>query len=127
MKRFHIHLSVPVLDQAIGFYSHLFAADPVVVKANYAKWMLDDPRINFAISTSTREENAGLDHLGIQAESEDELRELDTRMRRTGSIVEDESNTPCCYAVGDKHNITDPAGLSWEAFHSTGASPRWSR
>ncbi len=125
MKRFHIHLSVPVLGQAIDFYSRLFAADPVVKKPNYAKWMLDDPRLNFAVSTSTREENTGVNHLGIQVESEKELQELDTRMRNTGTTVEDEKNTQCCYAVGDKHNITDPAGLPWEAFHTTGESSQW--
>jgi len=90
MKRFHIHLSVPVLGQAIDFYSRLFAADPVVKKPNYARWMLDDPRLNFAVSTSTREENTGVDHLGIQVESEHELQELETRMRNTGTTVEDE-------------------------------------
>ncbi len=125
MKRFHIHLSVPVLDQAIDFYSRLFATDPVVKKPNYAKWMLDDPLLNFAISTNTREENTGVDHLGIQVESESELKQLEARMRKTGTNVEDQKTIECCYAVGDKHNVTDPAGLAWEAFHTRGTSLKW--
>lgn len=125
MKRFHIHLSVPVLDDAIAFYSHLFAAEPTVKKYNYAKWMVDDPCLNFAVSTSTREKNVGVDHLGIQVESESDLRDLNARLRDTGTEIEDQRGIECCYAVGDKHNITDPAGLAWEAFLTTGSSPQW--
>ena len=125
MKRFHIHLSVPVLGEAIDFYSRLFAADPVVKKPNYAKWMLDDPRLNFAVSTSTSEENTGVDHLGIQVETESELKQLDARLRETRTEIEDQKGIECCYAVGDKHNITDPAGLPWEAFYTTGESSQW--
>ncbi len=125
MKRFHIHLSVPVLDQAIDFYSRLFAAEPTVQKTNYAKWMIDDPCLNFAVSASTREENTGVDHLGIQVETESELKQLNARLRETRTEIEDQKGIECCYAVGDKHMVTDPAGLPWEAFHTTGESSRW--
>jgi len=125
MKRFHIHLSVPVLDQAIDFYSRLFAAEPIIQKSNYAKWMIDDPCLNFAVSTSTREENTGVDHLGIQVETESELKQLNARLRETRTEIEDQKCIECCYAVGDKHIFTDPAGLPWEAFHTTGSSLQW--
>ena len=106
--------------QAIGFYSALFAAQPAVVKPDYAKWMLDDPRVNFAISTRGRE--PGLDHLGIQVESEDELQEVYGRLREAGGDDHRAGQTTCCYAKSEKSWIDDPAGISWETFFTTGES-----
>ena len=118
MKRLHVHVSVADLDQAIGFYSELFAAQPSVRKDDYAKWMLDDPRVNFAISTRGRE--PGLDHLGIQAENADELKEVYARMREAGRAVLEQDHTTCCYAQSEKSWTDDPAGIAWEVFHTTG-------
>ncbi len=120
MKRMHVHVAVENLDQSIGFYSALFDAQPVVVKPDYAKWMLDDPRVNFAISTRGRQ--PGLDHLGIQVESEDELHEVYARLRKAGGIVVEQGQTACCYAKSEKSWIDDPAGISWETFCTTGES-----
>lgn len=118
MKRMHVHVSVASIDNAIGFYSALFAAKPAVVKADYAKWMLDDPRMNFAISTRGRE--PGLDHLGIQVESQTELHEVYARLKKAGGAVIEQGQTACCYAKSEKSWIDDPAGISWETFHTTG-------
>jgi catechol 2,3-dioxygenase-like lactoylglutathione lyase family enzyme len=120
MKRMHVHVSVADIDAAIGFYSALFAEKPVVIKQDYAKWMLEDPRVNFAISTRGRE--PGLDHLGIQVESQHELRDVYARLRQAGGAVIEQGNTACCYAKSEKSWISDPAGLSWETFHTTGES-----
>jgi predicted enzyme related to lactoylglutathione lyase len=120
MKRMHVHVAVAELDQAIGFYSALFAAQPAVIKADYAKWMLDDPRVNFAIST--RGKQPGLDHLGIQVESKDELNNVYARLRRAGGTVIEQGQTTCCYARSEKSWIDDPAGISWETFFTTGES-----
>jgi hypothetical protein len=120
MKRLHVHVAVENLSQAIGFYSTLFAAEPTVVKDDYAKWMLDDPRVNFAISMRGRK--VGLDHLGIQAETPDELQEVYGRLTKAERPVLDVGNTVCCYAKSEKSWIDDPAGISWEAFHTTGES-----
>jgi len=120
MKRMHVHVSVADLDQAVGFYSALFAAQPGVLKEDYAKWMLDDPCVNFAISTRGRK--AGLDHLGIQVESADELKDIYGRLREAGGAILEEGQTTCCYAQSEKSWIDDPAGISWEAFHTTGES-----
>jgi hypothetical protein len=120
MKRLHVHVAVDNLDQSIGFYSALFAASPSVVKSDYAKWMLDDPRVNFAISTRGRQ--PGVDHLGIQAETTDELTEIYGRVRRAGDNVVEQGQTRCCYAQSEKSWIEDPAGISWEAFFTTGES-----
>ena len=120
MKRLHVHVAVENLAQSIDFYSALFAAGPSVVKPDYAKWMLDDPRINFAISTRGRQ--PGLDHLGIQAESKDELGEIYARLRHAGDDVVEQGETRCCYAQSEKSWIEDPAGISWEAFFTTGES-----
>jgi catechol 2,3-dioxygenase-like lactoylglutathione lyase family enzyme len=120
MKRLHIHVAVENLPQSIGFYSALFAAGPAVVKTDYAKWMLDDPRVNFAISTRGRE--AGLDHLGIQVENADELREVYARLHQAGGTVIEQGQTACCYAKSEKAWINDPAGISWETFLTTGES-----
>ena len=123
MKRMHVHVSVENIDNAIGFYSALFAAEPAVVKPDYAKWMLDDPRVNFAISTRGRE--PGLDHLGIQVESEDELRDVYARLRKAGGEVLEEGQTTCCYAQSEKSWIDDPAGIAWEAFFTTGEATHY--
>jgi catechol 2,3-dioxygenase-like lactoylglutathione lyase family enzyme len=120
MKRLHIHLAVENLPQSIGFYSALFAAQPAVVKTDYAKWMLDDPRVNFAISTRGRE--AGLDHLGIQVENADELQEVYARLRQAGGNIVEQGQTACCYAKSEKAWIDDPAGIAWETFLTTGES-----
>jgi catechol 2,3-dioxygenase-like lactoylglutathione lyase family enzyme len=120
MKRLHVHVSVADIPQSIHFYSALFAAQPSVVKADYAKWMLDDPRVNFAISTRGRE--VGLDHLGIQVENTDELHEVYGRLRQAGGEIIEQGQTTCCYAKSEKSWTSDPAGISWETFHTTGES-----
>jgi hypothetical protein len=118
MKRMHVHVSVDDIARSIGFYSALFAAKPAVVKDDYAKWMLDDPRVNFAISTRGRA--VGLDHLGIQVESADELQDVYARLREAGGAILEQGQTTCCYAKSEKSWIDDPAGISWETFHTTG-------
>ena len=118
MKRMHVHVAVDDLRSSIGFYSALFAAEPSVVKLDYAKWMLDDPRVNFAISARGR--NAGLDHLGIQVENKDELNEVSARLHKASGEVIEQGQTNCCYAKSEKSWIEDPAGISWEAFLTTG-------
>ena len=120
MKRMHVHVAVDDLPRAIGFYSALFAAAPAVTKADYAKWMLDDPRVNFAISAHGRA--AGLDHLGIQAEDKDELNEIHARLHQAGGDVVAQGETSCCYAKSEKSWIDDPAGIAWETFLTTGES-----
>jgi len=120
MKRLHVHVSVADITQSIGFYSALFAARPSVVKADYAKWMLEDPRVNFAISTRGRE--PGLDHLGIQVETTDELHDVYARLRQAGGEIVEQGETTCCYAKSEKSWIDDPAGIAWETFHTTGES-----
>ena len=120
MKRLHVHVAVNDIPQSIGFYSALFAAQPAVVKTDYAKWMLDDPRVNFAISTRGRE--PGLDHLGIQVESQEELYDVYSRLRQAGGKIIEQGQTACCYAKSEKSWIDDPAGISWETFHTTGES-----
>ena len=119
MKRLHVHVSVEDLDQSVGFYSALFDAEPAVTKADYAKWMLDDPRVNFAISTG-QHEGRGIEHLGIQVESEDELAEVYARLKQAGRPVLEEGATVCCYAKSEKNWIADPQGVIWETFHTTG-------
>lgn len=120
MKRLHIHMAVESLPQSIGFYSALFAAQPIVVKTDYAKWMLDDPRVNFAISTRGRQ--PGLDHLGIQVETPDELQEVYTRLHKAGGDVIEQGATVCCYAKSEKSWIDDPSGVAWETFLTSGES-----
>jgi predicted enzyme related to lactoylglutathione lyase len=120
MKRLHVHVSVDDIPHSVGFYSALFAAQPAVVKPDYAKWMLDDPRVNFAISTRGRE--PGLDHLGIQVENTDELQEVYSRLRQAGGEVIEQGQTACCYSQSEKAWIDDPAGIAWETFHTTGES-----
>jgi catechol-2,3-dioxygenase len=120
MKRMHVHVAVDDLQQAIGFYVALFAAEPTVIKTDYAKWMLDDPRVNFAISTRGRQ--AGLDHLGIQVEDKSELNEVYARLREAGGTVIEQGQANCCYAKSEKSWIDDPAGIGWETFLTTGES-----
>ena len=122
MKRFHVHLGVPDLSASIRFYSDLFGMPPSVAKPDYAKWMLDDPRVNFAISQ--RGARTGLDHLGLQADSAEEL--ADIRMHFAAAdhaSVYDENEVSCCYARSNKHWVRDPQGIAWEAFHSLGTLP----
>ena len=116
MKRFHIHVGVEKLDESIRFYSALFGAEPVKTKTDYAKWLLDDPRVNFAISTRTKK--MGMDHLGIQVEEEHELTELRDRLKAGDMAVVEEGETVCCYARSDKSWIQDPAGIPWEAYRT---------
>ncbi len=118
MKRFHVHVAVDSLEHSKAFYSTLFGAEPTVVKGDYAKWMLDDPKVNFAISARGR--NAGVDHLGIQVDSGEELAELSGRLEAAGEITFDETAVNCCYATGDKSWVNDPAGVRWETFHTFG-------
>jgi hypothetical protein len=117
MKRLHLHVSVPDLAQSILFYETLFGAPATVVKDDYAKWMLDDPRVNFAISTHRA---AGLEHVGIQVDTADELSELSSRLKAAGEQTFDEAATTCCYARSDKSWVSDPAGLRWETFFTYG-------
>ena len=121
MKRFHVHVSVPALDDAIRFYSGLFAAEPTVRKADYAKWMLDDPRVNFAISQ--RGAAPGLNHLGIQVESDAELAEMQQRLESTEAGFIEETGAACCYARSDKYWANDPVGIAWETYHTLDTIP----
>ena len=121
MKRFHAHLHVDDLSQSIAFYSKLFAAAPTRVEADYAKWMLEDPRVNFAIST--RGAKPGLDHFGLQTDDAAELAELKARAEAADMALLDEGNTTCCYARSEKHWVTDPQGIAWEHFHTLGDIP----
>jgi len=118
MKRFHVHVSVDNLDASIRFYSALFAAEPAVRKPDYAKWMLDDPRVNFAISMRGRA--TGLDHLGIQVESDGELRDIAGRLRAADRVVVEQTDAACCYAKSDKAWVADPQGVAWETFLTHG-------
>lgn len=121
MKRFHVHIHVDDLPASINFYTRLFATDPARVEADYAKWMLDDPRVNFAIST--RGAKPGLDHLGFQTDTAEELAQLKIRAEGAEMALLDEGETSCCYARSDKHWIIDPQGIPWEHFHTLGNIP----
>jgi Glyoxalase/Bleomycin resistance protein/Dioxygenase superfamily len=118
MKRFHVHVNVDQLDPSIQFYSTLFGTAPTVVKPDYAKWMLDDPRVNFAISQ--RDRPAGVDHLGLQAEDEAELTAIGARLHAADAVALAEKATTCCYAHSDKFWAEDPQGVRWESFHTFG-------
>jgi lactoylglutathione lyase len=124
MKRFHVHAHVEDLQASIGFYARMFGAAPTRVESDYAKWMLDDPRINFAIST--RGGKPGVDHLGIQTDTAEELAELKARAQAADMSLLDEGQATCCYARSDKHWITDPQGIAWEHFHTLGDIPVFS-
>jgi catechol 2,3-dioxygenase-like lactoylglutathione lyase family enzyme len=121
MKRLHVHVSVPDLAESIKFYTGMFAAEPTVVKPDYAKWMLDDPRVNFAISQ--RGAQVGVNHLGIQVEDAAELGEMQCRLGALQADVLAEEGAACCYAKSDKYWVNDPAGIPWETFHTLGNIP----
>ena len=121
MKRFHIHLAVDNLQHNIAFYSALFQTEPSVIHDDYAKWMLDDPRINFAISSRGRQ--TGLDHLGMQVESESELQQIQQILRGAALPIVEQKQAACCYAESDKYWTIDPQGIPWEAFHSLKSIP----
>jgi lactoylglutathione lyase len=124
MKRFHVHAHVQDLSASVAFYSKMFGAEPTCVESDYAKWMLEDPRINFAIST--RGGQPGVDHLGIQTDTDEELAELKARAQAADMTLLDEGTTSCCYARSDKHWITDPQGIAWEHFRTLGDIPVFS-
>ena len=124
MKRFHVHVAVKELQDSIRFYSAMFGAEPAVVKPDYAKWMLDDPRINFAVST--RGDKPGVDHLGFQTDDVAELAELKSRAEAADMALFDEGETSCCYAHSEKHWVTDPQGIAWEHFHTLNDIPVFS-
>jgi catechol 2,3-dioxygenase-like lactoylglutathione lyase family enzyme len=121
MKRFHVHAHVEDLAASVDFYSQLFGAEPTRLETDYAKWMLEDPRINFAIST--RGGKPGVDHLGFQTDDEAELEELKARAKAADLALLDEVATSCCYANSTKHWVTDPQGIAWEHFHTLGDIP----
>jgi catechol 2,3-dioxygenase-like lactoylglutathione lyase family enzyme len=123
MKRLHVHVSVRDLEASVRFYSQLFAADPTVRKPDYAKWMLEDPRVNFAISQ--RDGRPGLQHLGIQVEDRAELADVHARLVRAGGTVIEQGETVCCYARSEKSWIRDPQGLQWETFLTTAESAEY--
>ncbi|MBK8816242.1 MAG: glyoxalase/bleomycin resistance/dioxygenase family protein [Methylococcaceae bacterium] len=121
MKRFHVHIAVDNLADSICFYSALFGTEPTVTKPDYAKWMLDDPRVNLAISQ--RGAKAGLDHLGLQVDSDDELEALNQQFRAAALPVEEQKGAACCYSESDKYWTIDPQGIAWEMFHSLATIP----
>ena len=121
MKRFHLHLAVDDLERNVSFYSALFGAEPSVRKTDYAKWMLEDPRVNFAIST--RAAKRGLDHLGVQVETDAELEEMHGRLAAADAASVEHEDAACCYARSNKYWVQDPHGIAWEAFHTLGEIP----
>lgn len=121
MKRMHLHVAVDDLHKSISFYSTLFGTGPSVVKPDYAKWMLDDPLVNFAISQ--RGMKAGLDHIGIQVEDEAELKEIQQRLEQADLSMLTETGTTCCYAKSDKHWVQDPSGIAWETYRTLESAP----
>lgn len=121
MKRFHMHMAVEDIDRNVKFYSTLFGAEPTVRKPDYAKWMLDDPRVNFAIST--RGAKPGLDHVGIQVDNETELADIHSRLARADQDMLAQQATSCCYAKSNKYWVQDPQGIAWEAYQTLGEVP----
>ncbi len=121
MKRFHIHVSVTNLSQSIQFYSKLLGGEPTVLKPHYAKWMLEDPRVNFAIST--HHQPTRVNHLGFQVDSDEELREMQAQLHAADERMIQEEDQPCCYARSDKYWVTDPSGIAWETFHTLASIP----
>src|SRR3954470_1095917 len=118
MKRLHVHVGVENLHRSIGFYSTLFGAEPAVIKSDYAKWMLEDPRVNFAISS--HRQPVGVNHLGFQVETDEELRGMQAQLQAADARVIQEDSQDCCYARSDKYWVTDPSGIAWETFHTLG-------
>lgn len=121
MKRMHLHISVDDLAKSIIFYNTLFGTSPTVKKVDYAKWMLDDPLVNFAISQ--RGAKAGLDHIGIQVENSEELAEIKTRLETADMNMLTQEGANCCYAKSDKHWVQDPSGIAWETYHTLENAP----
>lgn len=121
MKRMHLHIAVEDLAQSIAFYNTVFGAEPSVKKDDYAKWLLDDPAVNFAISA--RGSKTGIDHIGIQTENAEELTELKTRMESAELAMVSQEGTTCCYSESDKHWVQDPSGIAWETYHTLGSAP----
>ena len=121
MKRMHVHVAVADIPHAVEFYAAMFAARPVVVKPDYAKWMLEDPRVNFAVSS--RGLNSGVDHLGLQVDSDEELAELRASVGEAHIGALEQPDAACCYATSDKYWVTDPQGIAWETFHTLGDIP----
>jgi extradiol dioxygenase family protein len=120
MKRFHVHVHVADLESSVKFYSTLFGEQPAVIKADYAKWTLEDPRVNFAITSGAAQ--AQIDHLGLQVESDEDLETIASRLKAAGESVREQVNATCCYAKGDKGWVNDPSGISWETFYTFGES-----
>lgn len=120
MKRLHVSVAVNDISESIRFYSALFGADPTVTKPDYAKWMLEDPRVNFSISS--RSPTKGVDHLGIQVDDDAELAGVAERLARAGRLVHEQKATTCCYAHSNKAWVHDPEGVAWETFHTFGQS-----
>ena len=121
MKRMHLHVSVDDLSKSITFYNTLFGVPPTVEKPDYAKWMLNDPLVNFAISQ--RGAKAGLDHVGIQVENDEELAEIKSRLDAADMSILTQEGTTCCYAKSDKHWVQDPSGIAWETYHTLDSAP----
>ena len=121
MKRFHVHVAVEDLAASIRFYSTLFGTEPAVVKGDYAKWMLEDPRVNFAISQ--RGGKVGVNHLGLQTDSDAELEQLNVQLQQADLATQAEKEIACCYSRSNKYWVTDPTGIAWETFHTLGSVP----
>jgi lactoylglutathione lyase len=121
MKRLHVHVSVKDLAASIRFYQTLFGSEPVVTKSDYAKWMLEDPRVNFAIST--QRQPVGVNHLGFQVDTDEELRGMRAQLEAADARMIEENEQACCYARSDKYWVTDPTGIAWETFHTLGGIP----
>jgi catechol 2,3-dioxygenase-like lactoylglutathione lyase family enzyme len=121
MKRFHVHVAVNNVDESVQFYSKLFGAEPTVLKPDYAKWMVEDPRLNFAIST--RSSQPGVNHLGLQVDTDDELQGMRDQLASADAGLVAEVGANCCYAKSDKYWVTDPQGVAWETYHSLGSIP----
>jgi catechol 2,3-dioxygenase-like lactoylglutathione lyase family enzyme len=121
VKRFHVHVAVANLGESVRFYSKVFGAEPSVLKSDYAKWMVEDPRLNFAISS--RGAQPGVNHLGLQVDSAEELESMHGQLAAADAGLVDEPGANCCYAKSDKYWITDPQGIAWETYHSLGSIP----
>ncbi len=121
VKRFHVHVAVNNLDESVRFYSRIFGAEPTVLKPDYAKWMVDDPRLNFAISA--RGSQPGVNHLGLQVDTDEELQGMRDQLAAADAGLVAEIGANCCYAKSDKYWVTDPQGVAWETYHSLGAIP----